>query len=136
MVKSDKFIASFISSAATDPTTPKIFTLKTELGPHSEPLKIKIDTTLLPDKSLKKKSSLDLTNGNGFRKEDDGNEGLGFYIHVECCRWTFGVTPELEMFKAEKYILKGLGQVSHIHEHLSQFLSFSETFKKYKIMTF
>ena len=57
-------------------------------------------------------SSTDL---NGIKKEDLDSpsiEGCGFYVHVECCRWTTQITLDMEMFKAERYILKGLGSVS------------------------
>jgi len=83
---------------------PKVITLKTEAGSHAEAIKIKID--------MSKSGGPDMMpNGNGYRR-DELAESAGFYIHLECCRWTASVTCDIEMFKAERYLLKGLGQVS------------------------
>ena len=101
--KTPRLMATFLSNTLEIAPAPKVITLKTEAGAHSEPIKIKIDMT---------KGGECLPNGNGFL-DPDVIDSCGFYIHVECCRWTTSVTPEIEMFKAERYLLKGLGQVRH-----------------------
>ena len=101
-VKIPRLISSFLSPALETATAPKVITLKTEAGVHAEPIKIKIDMS---------KSGECLPNGNGF-SDPDVADSCGFYIHVQCCRWTTNVTGEMEMQKAERSILKGLGQVN------------------------
>ena len=100
--KTPRLMATFLSNILEVAPAPKVITLKTEAGAHSEPIKIKIDMT---------KEGVIMPNGNGFL-DPDVIDSCGFYIHVECCRWTSSVTPEVEMFKAERYLLKGLGQVN------------------------
>lgn len=102
--KTPRLMATFLSNTLEIAPAPKVITLKTEAGAHSEPIKIKIDMT---------KGGECLPNGNGFL-DPDVIDSCGFYIHVECCRWTTSVAPEIEMFKAERYLLKGLGQVCYV----------------------
>ena len=96
-----RLISYFLSNALETALAPKVVTLKTEAGVHSEPIKIKIDMS---------KSGDCLLNGNGF-SDPDIVDSCGFYIHVQCCRWTTNIIGDMEMPKAEKSILKGLGQV-------------------------
>ena len=109
--KTPRTIAAFLTGVLEVASAPKVITLKSEpgthlagahmAGAHVEPIKIKIEM----------RGDTCLPNGNGFL-DPDLADSPGFYIHVECCRWTTSVNAELEMFRAERFLLKGLGQVT------------------------
>ena len=98
--KVPRLIASFLSNLAEN--VPKVVS--------AEGIKIKIDMS---------GGEVGMPNGNGYNPRGRGEEldlsgdTAGFYLHVECCRWASNVATEMEMVKAERMLLRGLGQVRH-----------------------